>query len=125
MNQTQRKYVLLRIDELKKRVRRKIEDKHKLKPNQIKGSALVKRIKEGKIKLDPDYRTKKVYNSSRITDFFVIPNEQITSLPVIDNEAFDREWNETLPKFDAARDKAMLGDCQEALDILKELEKLC
>lgn len=113
MNQQQRNYVLRRVAEIEKS---KIDEAHKRLSTpaiNLSNKEKVEAIKNGEFTVDENEFT--WYNRIRFTG---------QAPASIDAKAFAAARDRIVGEANAVRDEVMIGDCDQALDLLKNFEKV-
>ncbi len=125
MNQTQQKYFFKRLLKMQEVKYNTLSTKHTKKGKGLTDEERHKLIKTGKVKLRKVYDTiGSTYSSSnmnlnRFFDFSKYESKSSTNF-----EALKKDKAKIVAAFDEARDELMLGGQDNALKLIKKLEKM-
>lgn len=123
MNTHQKKYALDRIEGLKTIKLRQAEEKFTSKKIEITSEEKYKLIATGKVKMfsfDKVHRGQ--YGSPDLYPSFDFSDYEKPSK--LDHSKYDPIRNNVCDLAQKAKDQIMLGDCEEALKIIAEIEKI-
>lgn len=120
MNQNQKKYALNRIDALRTIKLRQAEEKFTTKAIEISKEEKYKLIASGKVKILPYIKICQSYCPDLYPSFDFSDYEKPKSL----DKSFDLVAKNIESISQKAKDQIMLGDCQEALKLIEQLESI-
>jgi len=133
MNQTQKNYAMRRLEDLAFRKKNEIEKKYTNPGDYLTTEKMYDLIKSGKAKLRPKKAVMgceiKGYSYSHqshrmewtLRDIFKL--ERFETHPVRDTKKIEKAVTRLESEIQRLRDKIMLGDSQEALDLLEAFVK--
>lgn len=113
MNQQQRNYVLRRVAEIEKSKIEEARQRLSTPATNLSNEEKVEAIKNGEFTVVENGLT--WYNRIRFTG-------QVPAST--DEKAFAAACNRIVGEANAVRDEVMIGDCDQALDLLKNFEKV-
>lgn len=122
MNQHQKKYAMNRIEALCEIKLRLAEEKFTSKEIKLADEDAYDLISKGKVKIKPWVVIKTRYNSPDLFPSYDFSKYERAS--VIDNGKYIPIRDKILGISQKAKDQIMLGDSQEALKIIEELESI-
>ena len=120
MNTQQRKYALERLYEILKRKTKELEAKHESAVDvDTTREEMARMIREGEVQLRAlvEHGFSFVDQASALFDF-----EELKAADEKSREELDAERNELRSAYNQARDAVMLGDAQDGLRLIAELE---
>lgn len=118
MNQEQKRYALNRINEVKSQKIGEAREKFRIKAVRLSYEERFNLIYAGKVKLLPRTEISQYTDLSNAYDFSKYETPDGFKPPFIEVE-------KTINKLsNDARDQIMLGDCAEAIELIKQLENL-
>jgi len=119
MNQTEKRYIIKRIDEIVSSKRAELNKKYRTDRVYLDNDGVTKALIEGRFTLK---EARKGYTSNYLRDFFDFDEETKSSF---DQESYQKEYDKVLKKSQELKDEVMLGpDSAEVLKKLKQLEKM-
>jgi len=129
MNQTQKKYAMLRVEDILEHKARKIRKAMPKSPvkKQLTYRQAAKLIKDGKVKLHVDMPPNKtMYDCKYITDMFDFSDycTREPRGPGYDEDACMKKIKPFHVECQRIRDQIMLGDSEEALKLIDEFAKI-
>ena len=122
MNHNQKKYALERIDALKSIKLRDAEVKYTSKEVKLSNEQAYNLIASGKVKLKKFDIVHKGYGSPYLYPSFDFSEHECCSK--LDKTNYDPIFKSVCKISQDAKDQIMLGDCEEALKLIKKLEDI-
>ena len=120
MNKTQLEYAVRRLDSSAQEKASVIRDKYTKKSPTFDGDALVKAIKDGKLKLKEGRASKHIDHYDDLRDIFDL--RQFIKEDVKDATAIAKACEPLFAEVTRIRDQLFLGDAKEALALIEAFE---
>ena len=120
MNQTQKNYMKKRVEGIRRIKESEIRKHFTTKAVQLTHKEMRNLIRKREVKMFPESKIKENYNGGYINSVFDF------SKYTTKQKFEQKKCNEVMKRFNAQSnallDEIMLGDCEAALDMIKELE---
>lgn len=122
MNLQQKNYALNRATEIKNTKINELKNKCTTKAIQITKLEKLELIAQGKVKIKKGYKSIPEYQMDDIHKVFDFSSYEKPEK--FDDKTYNEKSSVIIKKVTEIKDKIMLGDAEEALRLLSELEKL-
>ncbi len=127
MKPREQAYAMERIEEIAEQKFRAIEKELPvLKPKRITYKRALVLIKQGKIKLKPNYPDRELYSNDDFDNVFDVTeyHEDTYNFSPYDKKAYEKKAEPIRKEVRRIKDQIMLGDATEALKLIEEFASM-